>query len=336
LIAAEEAARRINDLAAAKSALGLYYDNATSAFVVVLPAAGAGSAATAADFRAAGVNTRVAKSALTKEKVDAVTKTVELRAWHPEAKKYSYGFHFDPRKGVVSVGTDAPPAVIAPLLEANSGLIEYRHEVTQRDTRRNDGPPHWGGASITGGGATCSSGFTVRNGAGTNFMVTAGHCFPQGTSVSSPEGGHAWGTVVDRAPFPLWDLELLGGNSYFGFIYRGDLNGFGQRVVGSGDPVIGFTGYCRSGQTTAEQCGSTVNSLTAEFCDASGCTPSLIEYTGGGTSAGGDSGAPYYVPSVDNNSVHARGIHIARSGTTMYAERWNTVASRFGVSIATG
>ena len=33
--------------------------------------------------------------------------------------------------------------------------------------------------------------------------------------------------------------------------------------------------------------------------------------------------------------IHARGINIAYSGSTMYAEKWSTIASRFGVTIVT-
>jgi hypothetical protein len=333
VLAGEESARRVTELATAKGALGVYFDQARATFVVVTPASGAGSQLASADFAGTGVAVDVVASKIDAATVHAVTETVKSRTWHPDAGKFAYGFYFDAAKSAVALETDAPPGVVQPLLDRFTGAIAYRPGASDRDTRQSDPPPFWGGASITNGSAVCSSGFVVQNGSGTRFMVTAAHCFALGAAVRSTGGGFAMGTVVSRGPFPTWDLELIGGASYGSFIYRGDATGFGSHVIGAGDPVIGFTGYCRSGQTTFENCGQTVTSLTAEFCDASGCTPGLIAYSGGGLSAGGDSGAPFFLPGSTGEFI--RGVHIARSGSTMYAERWNTVAAHFGVSIVT-
>jgi hypothetical protein len=331
------AGARVNQLAASKGALGSYFDAATAQFVVVIPDSGRGSTLTAADVKVAGVTTRVERRTITQAAIDAVGDRIERRAFHPDAAKYAYGFYYDLRRGVLVVQTDAPAAVVASATRSFPGKVDYRQGVSKRDTRQNDPPPFWGGASITSGGAICSSGFVVQNGSGTRFMVTAAHCFGLGATVTSTGGGWNLGTVVSRGPFPTWDLELLGGASYGSYIYVGGASGVGSHMLGAADPVIGFNNYCRSGQTTFENCGQTVSSLSATFCDASGCTTSLIAYSGGGLSAGGDSGAPFYVAAVGGTGVgvHARGIHIARSGGTMYAERWNTVAAHFGVSIVT-
>jgi hypothetical protein len=328
---------QVGRLAEAKGALGTYFDAATSQFVVVVPNSGRGSTLTSADVTVPGVTTRIERRAITQAAIDAVGDRIERRAFHPDAAKYAYGFYYDLRRGVLVVETNAPAAVMASATQSFPGKVDYRRGATERDSRQNDPPPHWGGASITSGGAVCSSGFVVRNGAGTRFMVTAAHCFGLGATVTSTGGGWNFGTVVSRGPFPTWDLELLGGASYGSYIYVGGATGVGSHMLGAADPIIGFNNYCRSGQTTFENCGQTVTSLSATFCDASGCTPSLIAYSGGGLSAGGDSGAPFYVAAVGGTGVgvHARGIHIARSGGTMYAERWNTVAAHFGVSIVT-
>jgi hypothetical protein len=273
----------------------------------------------------------VQRSHFSQAAVDGLNKALTSRTWHPSAKKYAYAFHYDARADQFQVNTDAPADVTAALTA--KGAVVRQDAATQRDSRQNDGAPHWGGASITSGGAVCSSGFSVKNGAGTRFMVTAAHCFGLGAAVSSTGGGGSFGTVVNRGPFPTWDLELLGGASYGTYIYTGGAAGVGTHVIGAGDPTINFTGYCRSGQTTFENCGQTVTSLTGQFCDPAGCTPGLIVYSGGGTSAGGDSGAPFYLPG--SGGVWIRGVHIARSGSTMYAEKWSTVAAHFGVTIVT-
>lgn len=327
LLATEAAGQQLNVLVERNKALASYYDAATKGFVVVVPSSGPGSTLGTADFVVPGFTTTVRRSALSQDIIDTINKKIELRA----AKQYSYGSYFDAKNDRMVVESDAPWDVVKTLLGDQAGLVEYRYGVAERNTRRNDPPPHWGGASIrNAAGASCTSGFSVKNGAGTRFMVTAGHCFAAGAAVTSPEGGHAWGTVVNRAPFPTWDLELIGGNSYGTSIYVGDTTGTGSSILGAADPVLNFSGYCVSGQS-GSKCGKTVNSLNAQFCDVSGCTPGLASYTGGALTLGGDSGAPLYLPG--SGGEHIRGVHIALSGTTMYAERWNTVAARFGVSI---
>jgi hypothetical protein len=148
----------------------------------------------------------------------------------------------------------------------------------------------------------------------------------------------AWPTIED-------DAELIGGDGYAPYIYIGNLNGTAAHVVAAADPVPGFTGYCRSGITTLEQCGHTVTAIDARICSMPPtgehgpgtpvCDRNLIVYhrDGATTSAGGDSGAPIYLPW--QGEMHIRGIHIARGTNVMYGVRWSTIATQFGVSIVT-
>jgi hypothetical protein len=330
----ERALAQLNERAAARDALGTYFDAATGEHVVAIPRSGRGSQLRRADVEVPGVRVRVERRDIARETLDKVAARVEQRAWHPQAQRYAYGHHVDPENGVAVIETDAPADVVAPLLEEFGDDVEYRTGTTGRLNRFNDPPPHWGGATVRSGTATCTSAFNVRNSAGTRFMLTAGHCFPQGATVRSGSNTYVMGTVVNRAPFPTWDMELIGGGSYGTFMYRGNDYGSATKVVGAADPATGFTGYCFNGQTTAsstggESCGLTVTSLNGTFCDAAGCTPSLITFTGRAPRPG-DSGAPFYLPA--SNGVHARGMVIAVSGSTGYAERWNAIAARFGVT----
>ena len=106
----------------------------------------------------------------------------------------------------------------------------------------------------------------------------------------------------------------------------------GWRTGAACNPAVGAT-YCTSGTTTNENCGKVVQSLSASFCDSSGCTYGLASYTGGTSTAGGDSGGPLVLKG--SSTVYPRGIHIARAGSTMYAEKWSTISSHFGVSSVT-
>lgn len=329
----EAAGNRVNRLSEALGALGAYYDSSTGEFAVVVPSSGPGSGVSAADFGAANAAVRVERRAITRAAVNAIERSVERRSWHPEAARYAYGTHLDLRRGVVVLETSAPSDVMEALVREYPGLLDYRQVATDRLTRQNDPAPHWGGASITDGTSTCTSGFSVQDSSSTRFMVTAAHCFAMGAAVNSSGGGGSFGRVTSRGPFPTWDLELLGTATYGSFIYRGGAAGTPSHVIGAGDPVVGFTGYCYSGQTTFENCGQTVTSLNGEYCDASGCTPVAVVFSGGGVGQGGDSGAPFYLPSGGDSYI--RGMLFARSGTTMYAESWSVVAGHFNVSIVT-
>ena len=334
--AIEQAASKLEKLVESRGALGIRWDEGKGRLVVVTSATGRGSDISAREISAGAVATAVERKAITKDTVEGIDKSIQARRFHPSAVDFSYASHLDLDRGVMIVETDAPAEVVAGLTARFPGAIEVVKGETRRATRLSDSTPHWGGASITNGGGTCSSGMSVKNSAGTRFMVTAGHCFLAGQAVRSPGSPYyAWGTVVNRAPFPTWDMELIGGSSYGNYAYTGPVvsNGF-KPFLGAADPVVGFNNYCHSGQTSGEGCGHTVTGLNGQFCDAAGCTPGLITYTGGPMIQPGDSGSPFYVY-AGTSGIHARGINIAYSGSTMFAEKWSTIAARFGVTIVT-
>ena len=182
--------------------------------------------------------------------------------------------------------------------------------------RRDDIPSFWGGAAIRSGG-TCSTGFTVRKPSGARFITTAAHCYRVGSIVRTPTGTFV-GTVTQRGTLELvwfWDnrdVELIGGSSYGARVYTGGVFSTTSRgVVGAGDPVAGFTGYCSSGQTTGEQCNQTVQSTGAIVCTQTGCKWPVIEYTGGPAQPG-DSGGSFYLPERLELGVRARRGHRRR------------------------
>ena len=254
--------------------------------------------------------------------------------------KHTFGSYIDASTGSIVLETDAPSDLVASLTDAvrdKGRVLKVRAtKVKDNYSRKYDIPSYWGGAGVTAsvGSAWCSTGFTVQNGAGTRFQVTAGHCFSNGTNTYTELGGRWMGSVSGNGISVGQDMELIGGSSYWGYIYTGGTNSStGLPVVGAGDPVVGYSDYCHSGRTTGENCGHRVNSVTAQVCTQTGCKSPVIAFTGGVQSAGGDSGSPFYVKS--STSVWARGIIIAGNGTTSYAEKWSRIASRFGVSITT-
>jgi hypothetical protein len=333
------AASRASKIAKDGAALGSYYDSARGELVVV---AGAGSGLSESKVdRAVGAPARLERQDISKATVDAVRDQVAEREFSPSAKQYSYASYLDLKSGKVVLQTDAPESVTDPLTEEFPDAIERRDQ-TVRDMwdRRNDVPAFWGGSSIKSGGGVCTSGFTVQKPWGARFLTTASHCFDHGASVLTTDGNTFVGTVTERgllgSPW-FWDnrdMELIGGSSYAGRIFVGGTSSTSSKqVVGAGDPVPGFTGYCTSGQTSGEQCGITVQSNDAIVCTGTGCKWPVTSYTGGPANPG-DSGAPMYIPGAAGQ-VFARGHVIAGDGVTSYAEKWSRVASTFGVSIVT-
>src|SRR3954447_3686369 len=327
--APDAAAVRATKFARAHGALGAYYDAARKRSVVVTDAR-SGVTEAAVD-RAVGASARVERRAITKTTVDAIQDPVAKRSFSAAAPKYNYASWLGLKTGRVVLKTNAPASVTAPLQQQFSGLIDKQAD-TVRDTfdRRNDVPGFWGGSSISDGSSVCSSGFVVQKSTGQRFLTTAGHCFAVGQNVTTTDGGRSVGSVTQRGPFLPWplqsfDMELIGGQSYGSSIFVGGTSSAtGKHVNGAGDPVVGFTNYCRSGQTSGEQCGETVTSVNAQVCTQTGCKSPVISYTGP-VSQPGDSGAPFYV--YGGTDVHIRGLNIASGGSTSYAEKWSRIAS---------
>jgi hypothetical protein len=252
--------------------------------------------------------------------------------------EHTFGSYLDQASGKVVIETDAPSEVVSSVVGAFGPLVEVRKQaISEHYSRRDDVAPYWGGAGITltAPNPRCSTGYTVRNSVGAQFMVTAGHCFTNGQTAVTELGGRVVGTVSGNG-LPSQDMELIGGQPYGPFIYVGGVNSStGAHVASAADPVVGFNDYCHSGRTTGENCGHTVNSVTALVCTASGCKSPVIAFTGGNLPQGGDSGSPFYANSVSNSDKHIRGHVIAGDGTTSYAELWSRVSARYGVTIAT-
>ncbi len=252
--------------------------------------------------------------------------------------RHSFATYIDNATGRIVLKTDAPGRVVSSLVGADAGRVDVSvTPTTDLYSRKADVPAYWGGAGITATTGTpwCSSGFTVQNSAGTRFQTTAGHCFSNGQTVRTELGGLVVGSVSGSGLASGFDMERIGGSSYWGYIYTGGTNSStGMPVVGAGDSVVGYSNYCHSGRTTGENCGHTVSSNFAQVCTQTGCKYPVTAFSGGNLPQGGDSGSPFYVK--DSSSVWIRGMIIAGDGTTSYAEKYSRISSFLGASIVTG
>jgi hypothetical protein len=261
--------------------------------------------------------------------------------------KYTFGTYSDPASGNVVVDTDAPADLLESLTNLGddrslAGIKVVTHPETTTDVyqRRDDIPAYYGGGGLLASNALCSTGYAVQNSSGTRFMVTAGHCYADGTSVNTESNLRTVGTVQNRALAVLGsgpiDMELLGGQSYWGRVFTGGVTSSSSApVVAAGTAYVNYNNYCHSGRTTGEQCGHTATSITAQVCTTTGCKSPVIAYVGGVVQQGGDSGGAFYAKD-SNGGVWIRGHVIAGNSTTGYVEPWTQVAARYGVSIVTG
>lgn len=264
--------------------------------------------------------------------------------------QYTFASYIDSATGKIVLETDAPSDVVAGLTTLSTGVatqgrsegngVQVRR-ATAKDLwhRRDDIPSFYGGGGITSGGGICSSGYAVKNAAGTRWMTTAGHCFANGATVLTESGARTYGTVSGRRLPTVTggstDIELVGGQSYAGRIFTGGITSTTSiPVVAAGSAFVGYTNYCHSGRTTGEACGHTANSITAQVCTATGCKSPVIAFTGGTMIQGGDSGGTFYAK--DASGAWIRGNVIATNGVTGYATPWTVVSSTYGVSIVTG
>ena len=263
---------------------------------------------------------------------------------------YNFASYFDSTTGRIVLSTNAPSDVVSSLTSMPTASSAQKQAVSQLQlrtggpsdvfSRRDDIPNFYGGGGITSGGAICSSGYTVQNSAGTRFMVTAGHCFANGASVTTESGANNYGTVSNRrlptVTGEAMDMELIGNAGYWGRIFTGGVDSSTSApVVAAGTAYVGFNNYCHSGRTTGENCGHTANSITAQVCTQTGCKSPVIAFTGGVMIQGGDSGSPFYVTD-SAGGVWIRGHILATDGTTGYAEPYTVTSPTLGVSIVTG
>jgi hypothetical protein len=259
----------------------------------------------------------------------------------------SYGSYVDTTTGEIVLVTDASEEDIADIKNLDDPNDKKEAEKTKVIkakiddvwSRRDDIPPFYGGGGIAAGGGICSSGYAAKNSAGTVFAVTAGHCWANGTAVTTESGARAYGTVSNRRLPTVTggaiDVELVGGQSYSGRIFTGGIDSTTSiPVVAAGAATAGYTNYCHSGRTTGQSCGHTASSVNGQVCTATGCKSPVIVWSGGNIIQPGDSGGTFYA--TDGTSAWIRGHTIGGGGTMSFAMPWTTTASALGLTIVTG
>lgn len=153
----------------------------------------------------------------------------------------------------------------------------------------------YGGLSITG----CTSGFTVRNSAGTRGISTAGHC-----GNSQTLSGIAL-TFRGEAYSGSYDIQWhnASGHTYTNTI---KVSTSTRSITGTrsrGSQTVGSQ-VCKQGRTTGYTCGTI---STTSYCASGACTWVRVAGNGVNLSEGGDSGGPWFSGNTAYGS-HTYGI----------------------------
>jgi hypothetical protein len=172
--------------------------------------------------------------------------------------------------------------------------------------RFGDVAPYNGGAAIrnVSTGVECSSGFATQNSAGQTFLLTAGHCGPDGDVWETPIQHLLIGTTA-RDITNFADTEIISAPAE-PYLYNGGPDptgqGIGESLAGVSSvaaPVIGEL-ICQQGAFSGPRCNIEVN--TFGFISPSGTSGTFLEYGASTTDGGyqgsfeaigqGDSGGP--------------------------------------------
>ncbi len=189
-----------------------------------------------------------------------------------------------------------------------------------------------GAEPLFAGSGRCSAGFNVSDGQN-NFILTAGHCGPVGTTwFSDQQSTEPVGRTVS-GKFPGSDYSLVEYDS--GTVLNaadvvGIGNGKGVRIIGAGDPAVGQKVF-RSGSTTGLRSGE-VTGLNTTVNYPQGTVTGLIETTV--CAEPGDSGGPMFAEGRALG-VTSGGSGDCDSGGTTFFQPVTRALDNLGVRLAT-
>jgi streptogrisin D len=213
---------------------------------------------------------------------------------------------------VVSVFDNASPATIATIsaiADTSSGAIRLQRETGTLSRRIA------GGDAIYGGQYRCSLGFNVRNGAGTYYFLSAGHC---GNLASTWYANSSHTTVLGSragSSFPGNDYAIVRyTNSAVSHPGTVDLYNGSQDITTAGNAFVRES-VRRSGSTTGVHSG-TVLALNATVNYAQGTVTGLIKTNV--CAEGGDSGGPLFAGSTALGLTSGGSGNCSTGGTTFF------------------
>ncbi|MEU4096695.1 S1 family peptidase, partial [Streptomyces sp. NPDC026673] len=186
-----------------------------------------------------------------------------------------------------------------------------------------------GAAPILTRGSRCSAGFNVTNGT-TDFILTAGHCGPPGTSwFADNQGRKPVGTTVSTS-FPGGDFSLVqyqnDASDHSSVVEIG--GGRAVRITSAADPFVGQEVF-RSGSTSGLHSGQ-VTGLNATVNYPEGTVSGLIQTSV--CAEPGDSGGPLFAQGLALG-VTSGGSGDCTAGGITFFQPVTTAMATLGVSL---
>ncbi|MEU3789674.1 S1 family peptidase [Streptomyces fructofermentans] len=274
---------------------------AAAAFTV--PAANASDAQTFSTSQLKSANSSVLKA------------DVPGTAWATDAKT---------NKVVVTVDSTVSQAEIARIKQAaggNAGALEIKR------TPGKINKLIAGGNAIYSSTGRCSLGFNVRNSAGANYFVTAGHCTDGGGTWYSNSGRTTVLGPTSGSSFPTNDYGIV---RYTNTTIAKSGTAGSVDITSAATPSVG-TNVIRTGSTTGTRTGR-VTALNA-----------TVNYGGGDVVYGmiqttvcaepGDSGGPLYGSNGVAYGLTSGGSGNCSSGGTTFFQPVTEALSAYGVSV---
>jgi hypothetical protein len=244
-------------------------------------------------------------------------------------------------KVVLSVSRLSPELLKGLAARFGSEILAVREipgVVAQGTGRDNDTSPFFGGAKILAD-SVCSDAFSWYSGS-TQMMLTAGHCVPDGGSVSTPPSyymGSVSPNTRENWSRSTGTVYLTGQSTYRGDIALIEMPSYrsGGAVIyrgpaGSGSPTATVgemwsrraeynDNYCVSGITSGETCNWTVAETYVDFkWDSGQIVRNAIasSWKGNPCTEPGDSGGSVYTVRADGK-VAAKGINSSKASNPL-------------------
>lgn len=263
---------------------------------------------TATEVRRAGAEAKVVRHSMNELK----SATSTLRS-APKVAGTAWVMDYQTNEVVVQADSTVSAADWARLTKVADGIGSFvRMERTSGSftTRLNGALP------ILSTGGRCSAGFNVTNGQ-SDFILTAGHCGPNGSIwFSDNRGNQQLGTTVGNS-FPGSDFSLVqyaSGRAGDGADVVSVGDGKGVRITGVGDPAVGQRVF-RSGSTSGLRDGQ-VTGLDATVNYPEGTVTGLIETNV--CAEPGDSGGPMFSDGIALGVTSGGSGDCAAGGTTFF------------------
>ncbi|MGC0343461.1 S1 family peptidase [Streptomyces sp. SLBN-8D4] len=262
----------------------------------------------AAEVRAAGARPKVVGHSM--DELKSAAKTLRSA---PRVAGTAWSMDYRTNEVVVQGDSTVSASDWATMTKVAHGIGGF---VRMERTEGSFTPRLNGAQPILSTGGRCSAGFNVTNGQ-SDFILTAGHCGPTGSTWFADTGGtNQLGKTVTQS-FPGNDFSLVQyadgkAGDGAGVVFIG--NGKGVQITGAGDPSIGQRVF-RSGSTSGLRDGQ-VTGVNSTVNYPEGTVTGLIETNV--CAEPGDSGGPMFSEGIALGITSGGSGDCTQGGTTFF------------------